>query len=429
MKLVPIIFCMLFIVTTIWANIDSILIREAGLSNQQELQELVPAIAESILMERDEYPLTVLYENWDNDGWVYDMKDSHSYDENGYPSEILMQEWEDGSWLNFMKMCTDCDTQGLIQESSIEIWDTVENMWLDMMLMTYTYDSNGNWIEILSQVWLFDEYMFSSRITREYNDQNNPTFESNEVWDYAGNWVDNDQSTFSYDGEFLTEVLKETWEDDNSWSNSKLTSYVQESGIYPAEKLIQTWDGGGYWVNTRHNDYTYNNDWHEIEDQEQVWETEMWRNYQSHYYTYDDDNLLERLTKEWESERSWVNHSRYTVEYGNLEIENYEMPQQVDFELTNYPNPFNPNTEIRFTSKDAEGAKIEIYNIKGERVMSIPVTLSDSSSMKSIEGSDFEYSVTWNGTDQNRKPVPSGVYFYKLKIGKEEHTQKMLLIK
>jgi len=94
--------------------------------------------------------------------------------------------------------------------------------------------------------------------------------------------------------------------------------------------------------------------------------------------------------------------------------------QSDDFELYNYPNPFNPSTEIRFTTKDAEDANIEIYNTKGQIVKFYPIP---SSSLSLIN------STTWNGTDQNNKPVPSGIYFYKLKVGKEEQTRKMVLMK
>lgn len=432
MKLVEIIFCMLFLVTIVWADMDTVLIREAGISNLEELQEITLKIARSILVEREEYPLMVLYENWENEAWVYDMKDTHSYDENGYPSEILMQDWEEGEWVNFMKMCTDCDAQGLTQEATIEIWDAIENIWQDMLLMTYTYDANGNWTEIVSEMWVYDQYMFTSRILREYNNQNLATFESNQLWDYGGNWVNNSQTNFSYSGMFLTEELEESWQEDSFWENSKLKTYVEAGNDHPSELLLQTWDGGGSWVNNRRSDYTYDGDWHEIENYEQVWEADAWMNFQTHYYSYDDDNLLERLTKEWESERSWINHSKYTVEYGNLQSDDFEIPEQVDFKLTNYPNPFNPETEIRFQVPDFrnQDAKIEIYNIKGQYINSFlchPSVAGHGPEL--VEGDHKIISGTWNGRDNFGHPAPSGIYYYKLRIGNEERTKKMVLMK
>lgn len=97
------------------------------------------------------------------------------------------------------------------------------------------------------------------------------------------------------------------------------------------------------------------------------------------------------------------------------------------YQLRNYPNPFNPSTEIIFTAKSAEGAKVEIYNLKGQKI----VTLSDPAPSNRIEGRQgTTHSITWNGTDQNNKPVSSGVYYSILKVGnKQVARNKMILLK
>ena len=92
--------------------------------------------------------------------------------------------------------------------------------------------------------------------------------------------------------------------------------------------------------------------------------------------------------------------------------------------IYNYPNPFNPTTEIRFQITDFsenEIVTIDIYNIKGQNVKTIPV---DSSTAQHIN------SVIWNGTDQTGKPVSSGMYFSKIMVnGKIEAQNKMILMK
>ena len=97
-----------------------------------------------------------------------------------------------------------------------------------------------------------------------------------------------------------------------------------------------------------------------------------------------------------------------------------------DMKLTNYPNPFNPTTTINFSNtKDAKGAKIEIYNVKGQKV----VTLSDPSKSDCIEGRQT-HNVVWNGTDSHNNPVSSGVYFAVLKSGDSIlANSKMMLLK
>jgi len=94
-----------------------------------------------------------------------------------------------------------------------------------------------------------------------------------------------------------------------------------------------------------------------------------------------------------------------------------------NIQLRNYPNPFNPSTTITFslTAKDAKNAKIEIYNLKGQKVREFPIiTPSPAHSL----------SVTWDGTDNYRKPVSSGVYLYRIKADDYvSKTKRMLLIK
>jgi len=89
----------------------------------------------------------------------------------------------------------------------------------------------------------------------------------------------------------------------------------------------------------------------------------------------------------------------------------------------NYPNPFNPSTEIRFTAKNAEDAKIQIYNLKGQEVNSLVCPPEPD------EGGTNIYSVTWNGCDKFGNPAPSGIYFYKLKVDNKEKVRKMVLLK
>ncbi len=105
------------------------------------------------------------------------------------------------------------------------------------------------------------------------------------------------------------------------------------------------------------------------------------------------------------------------------------------FTLTNYPNPFKPSgagcspaTTISFniSRKDAKNAKVEIYNIKGQRVKTLEcINRVDTKATESLS----HYSVTWNGRDDNNKPVTSGVYFYQLVTDNKIINKKMLLLK
>ena len=91
--------------------------------------------------------------------------------------------------------------------------------------------------------------------------------------------------------------------------------------------------------------------------------------------------------------------------------------QITNYELSNYPNPFNPTTTISFeTTNLHENTRIEIYNLKGQKIRKFSI-FNDQSSIE------------WDGTDDNNKPVSSGIYFYKLKSSEIEISRKMLLLK
>ena len=89
-------------------------------------------------------------------------------------------------------------------------------------------------------------------------------------------------------------------------------------------------------------------------------------------------------------------------------------------QIINYPNPFNPETKIVFNLPKEGNVKLEIYNIKGQKVK----TLMDAYSCKG------HFEIMWRGKDENNKQVASGEYITKLKLnGEEIVARKMLLLK
>jgi len=87
--------------------------------------------------------------------------------------------------------------------------------------------------------------------------------------------------------------------------------------------------------------------------------------------------------------------------------------------LTNYPNPFNPETTIRFDVLKEGDVSIDIFNVKGQRVRSL------------VNGSYHRgsHSVVWNGVDDKGNTVGSGVYFYRMRTGDTIQTRRMMLLK
>jgi len=92
---------------------------------------------------------------------------------------------------------------------------------------------------------------------------------------------------------------------------------------------------------------------------------------------------------------------------------------KVPYQISNYPNPFNPSTTIAFNLPLAGQVIIEIYNIKGQKVK----TLMDCTTVPGT------YECNWNGKDDTGKSVSSGQYVVKLKQNGKETATKIMLLK
>jgi len=86
----------------------------------------------------------------------------------------------------------------------------------------------------------------------------------------------------------------------------------------------------------------------------------------------------------------------------------------------NHPNPFNPSTTIRYYLPENAPVTLEIFGVSGRLVRRL------------IDGERQETgpsSVIWNGYDGNGDRVESGLYFYRLTVGKNSISRKMLLLR
>ena len=80
----------------------------------------------------------------------------------------------------------------------------------------------------------------------------------------------------------------------------------------------------------------------------------------------------------------------------------------------NFPNPFNPQTDIVFRLKEDVRVKIKVFNILGREV----VTIVDNR-MKA-----GTHRITFDGSQ-----LPSGMYLYRMEAGDFKSVKKMILIK
>jgi hypothetical protein len=94
--------------------------------------------------------------------------------------------------------------------------------------------------------------------------------------------------------------------------------------------------------------------------------------------------------------------------------------QPEEFYLSqNYPNPFNPSTKIKFTipsvgTRDRVTVQLKVYDILGNEIVTVV----------NEEKTTGTHEIIWFADG-----LPSGIYFYQLKVGNFIQTKKMILMK
>ena len=85
----------------------------------------------------------------------------------------------------------------------------------------------------------------------------------------------------------------------------------------------------------------------------------------------------------------------------------------------NLPNPFNPQTIIKYDLPEAANVQLEVFNILGQKVATL-VNRYEAAGPKSV---------VWEGTDGKGAKVASGIYFYKISAEEFAAVKKMLFVK
>ena len=114
----------------------------------------------------------------------------------------------------------------------------------------------------------------------------------------------------------------------------------------------------------------------------------------------------EENNSDWSNENVFTTGVRTSTESNSLPI-NYYLFQ-------NFPNPFNPSTEIQYALPEASFVTLEVFNSLGQKVTQL---------VNNYKSAGF-YKETFDASS-----LSSGVYLYKLTTASYTKTNKMLLIK
>ena len=87
----------------------------------------------------------------------------------------------------------------------------------------------------------------------------------------------------------------------------------------------------------------------------------------------------------------------------------------------NFPNPFNPDTTIKYDLAESADVTLQIYNVLGQVIRTLVASEAQNAG---------RYQIRWNGMDDRGVPVSSGIYFYQISAdGKFSDVRKLMLLK
>jgi hypothetical protein len=103
------------------------------------------------------------------------------------------------------------------------------------------------------------------------------------------------------------------------------------------------------------------------------------------------------------------------------DLEDGNVIQPLVFELAqNFPNPFNPTTNIRFTIPEATNVSVKIYNVRGQLVRHLHNDFMNSGT----------HLIQWHGDNDQGRTVGSGIYFIRVQDGNNNNAvRKSVLLK
>ncbi|NQT24286.1 VCBS repeat-containing protein, partial [candidate division KSB1 bacterium] len=130
----------------------------------------------------------------------------------------------------------------------------------------------------------------------------------------------------------------------------------------------------------------------------------------------DGDTDIDVLSASWADDKiAWYENQGATkIVRGN------KLGSPLQFHLyNNYPNPFNPSTNIKYSISNIGWVNLIIYNSIGKKIKTM---------VNEVQNPGV-HTINWDGTNDSGHKVSSGTYFYNLKVDNAFKSKHMILLK
>ncbi len=362
---------------------------------------------------------------------------AYSYNDDLSLNYFTIADWFNGEWIISDKHTNTYNSNGNLESVLWEWFNPLLQEWLKDAKDVYNYDSLGNRVNFLHQVYNGQEFINNFRYEYFYNNTNKVILSLEEFWN-NGKWVNDSKTIYSYNNTNLKDTtLLYDWKNDK-WVNNQLNIYDYDEKLNIISNLAKRWQEEN-WLDFGMGTFEYDlNNNCTLE----IWEianNNNWENWFRIFYEYDDNNnLIHLFGEEWKNDQ-WVPENELLIvinpngiSFGYLAKEiflYYSEPTSVASEknivngfnlFQNYPNPFNPTTTIKYSIPQRSIVNITVYNILGKKI----ITLVNE------EKQAGNYEIKFDGSN-----FPSGVYFYKMQTNASissstfTETKKFILLK
>ncbi len=337
-------------------------------------------------------PSVELWQEWDADAddWLNIEREIYTFNAQGQIVEVLIEEWYDGEWHPYEKNEISYTPAGTFLEILSYLW--LENDWEPEYWTRWSYE-NGLLVEMYEEYWDGDEWTPEFRILYEYDDDGNNILVTTQEYD----------------------EYEEEWENQIRFLNS------YDAAGRPVESIFQYWDDG--WVSFMKTDSEYDARGNLITETRSIWiggqsytlSSGQWSpSFQNQYHYSPFDILLMMIAVYWSGE-DWMWAYRYLYYgYDPTSVADGEgIPDQFIL-MQNYPNPFNPSTTIRYSIPERTHVMLQVYNMLGQEVARLV---------------DEELDAGYHQLQFDASQLPSGMYIYRLQAGSFVDSKKLIFLK
>jgi hypothetical protein len=259
--------------------------------------------------------LTILYERrLGSLAWENYARETDAYDSAGNWVYQLQEVWQNNAWVNFQKQEFVYDANGNQVDWKRESWDSIA--WDNGWHYSWHFDANG-----LNDTCMFQQGQDSLWVNQWL------WLATYDAYGYlttglTNTWINNDWEvtnlgmyTYDPDGNCLT-ILEQNWEN-SSWVNSTLSSANYDTAGNCLSSLGQEWQNNA-WENMRLWSSLYDANGNEIVNLFQLWTNGAWANSGRQLYVYDTSNNMLSATSQTPENSTWRNQDTEQYTYDAL---------------------------------------------------------------------------------------------------------------